>query len=460
MPDFLFTDTAEEAYQKTVSRNVAGSKLSARLWNITNENQRNVSQVIEENVRIGRSVTSAGKEILKINDVSNVKLPKYVQELRDAGIKARALSDNSILEKTVRKYQSYINNLTRAGAPEYQHLGIRGASRMLVKRLKSANDEVFDSAVDKWVGRKASYQARVLARNETNEAHWTAQIDQVQDKPYVIGMKWNYGAHPRADICNEIKNANVGLGPGIYPKDQVPARPHPNCLLPGQTVLMDNGIEKPIENVKIGDFVIGSSGKPCLVLNIYKNEFRGRIFCLHFSNNHELRLTGNHPLMGPLYNWVDAGNCETGDEVIGCDTQGLIDRTIINNVEVIDYEGPVFNLSVANDQSYFAERILVHNCNCFLTQEIDQDYFRNNKPSQELLRQVYEDPRFEEFHSWASGWLKKYGVPTAIPVLSLSTLNAMSAAEMRAIAADMGIENADLYSKDELIEIIRSVQGK
>jgi hypothetical protein len=291
MPEttFTFTDVATEAERQTVMRNVAGVRLSQRLWNLSNENQKNINRVVQDSVRIGRDLVSTGKELVNIDPgMVKVRIPKYVNELADASRQARALSDNSILQQTVRKYESYINKLTRGLEPEdiqkrYAHLGIRGASRMLVRRLSSQNEEVYASAVDKWVKRKASYQARVVARNETNEAHWNAMQAEASDKPYLVGFKWNFGSHPRADVCNELHDQNLyGLGNGVYPVGSVPPRPHPNC-------------------------------------------------------------------------------------------------------------------------------------NCYLSQEMDKDYFATHTPSAELMQQVKDDPRFDEFHSWADSWLGKIGAAPLLP---------------------------------------------
>uniref|UniRef100_A0A6M3L3V4 Putative capsid assembly protein n=1 Tax=viral metagenome TaxID=1070528 RepID=A0A6M3L3V4_9ZZZZ len=297
MPEaqFEFTATADYAYQQTVNRNVAGSRLSDRLWKLNHQNIKDVNDVIAASIRNGRDLVSAAKELLNLRPsdfvggpdaLIHVKIPKYIRDLEDAARRARALSDSSILTQTIKKYRRYIDSLTRAGEPHYQHLGMRGASRMLVKRLQSQNQEVYEKAVEKWVKRKAAYHARLVMRNETNEAHWRALVAQAQDKPYVTAMKWNFGSHPEYDICDEIKSADLfGLGPGVYPKDQVPDRPHPAC-------------------------------------------------------------------------------------------------------------------------------------NCFLSQVMDDDYFKNYTPPQDVLERVRADPRFPEFKSWATGWLKKIGAGEVAPVIA------------------------------------------
>ncbi len=611
MTDFTFTDNANAAYQETVNRSVAGMSLSPRLWNLTNTNQANISRAVGIAVRTGTSVTAAGKDLLNLSQTArstdvggiiNVKVPKYIQELYDAAAQARAVSDSNALQRVIRQYQGRINSLLGSNDPEYQHIGMGSSTKMFVKRLQSANDDVFNGALDKWIDRKAKYFARQVARNETNEANWLATQKEAGDMPFVTGMKWNLGRHPEVDICDTYATQNRDdLGPGVYPKGSVPKRPHPNCLIPGQNILMENGKWKPIENIRVGDEIIGCSGRSRKVLATHKNEFTGDVFELNISNGNSITVTGNHPIYTANEGWVDAQNIQEGHKVfdpefmiigpyfnnspsifgkilkfysimrsflwacmpissvdfngqlpfwngninvefingekrdmgnikaikditksnlIGClfafllNAKGTADKALIkaikditksnliyrlftsahyfisnfslflplqivscgpyqlsgigliapskiifsesisdaltanahrlsqeidtftgqvspvslNNIEVSyyahdviipdvivksskkhHYEGSVFNLTVDKDQSYFAEGILVHNCNCFLTTVVDMEYFDKNKPSPDMLNQVASDPQYSEYKSWATGWLEKYG---------------------------------------------------
>ncbi len=97
-----------------------------------------------------------------------------------------------------------------------------------------------------------------------------------------------------------------------------------------------------------------------------------------------------------------------------------------------------------------AGRILI-NCNCWLSEVINNDYFKDYTPSPELLKQVQEDPRFPEFKAWATGWLSKMGME----VPTISRLSGMGIYDLRKIAREMGIEGADEMSKEELIKIIK-----
>lgn len=90
----------------------------------------------------------------------------------------------------------------------------------------------------------ASYAAKRLARTEINNAyHWVSR-DQMEKRPWIAGVEWNLsGSHPRPDICDDFAEA------GPYPKDEVPDKPHPQCLcfitpsLPSQDEFLDALLE-------------------------------------------------------------------------------------------------------------------------------------------------------------------------------------------------------------------------
>jgi hypothetical protein len=75
------------------------------------------------------------------------------------------------------------------------------------------------------------YAAMRLARTEINNAfHYAQRLDTAR-KPWVTGQRWFLsGSHPRPDECNSFAAHNEGMGIGIWPKDGVPNKPHPNCL--------------------------------------------------------------------------------------------------------------------------------------------------------------------------------------------------------------------------------------
>jgi hypothetical protein len=78
----------------------------------------------------------------------------------------------------------------------------------------------------------ATYAARRLARTEINAAYHAVIIAHNEDKPWVVGVQWSLsGSHPTVDICDRYaRNDHSGLGKGVFPRRQVPPKPHPQCL--------------------------------------------------------------------------------------------------------------------------------------------------------------------------------------------------------------------------------------
>lgn len=71
----------------------------------------------------------------------------------------------------------------------------------------------------------ATFAARRLARTEINNAYHAQSIEAQQGKPWVTGMRWNLSkSHNKTDICD------VFARQGVFPVDQVPAKPHPQDL--------------------------------------------------------------------------------------------------------------------------------------------------------------------------------------------------------------------------------------
>jgi hypothetical protein len=74
------------------------------------------------------------------------------------------------------------------------------------------------------------YASMRLARTEINNAAHAVAVDSQRDKPWTTGMKWRLsGSHPRVDICNSLASGGP-KGDGVYPKGEVPSKPHPQCF--------------------------------------------------------------------------------------------------------------------------------------------------------------------------------------------------------------------------------------
>lgn len=76
------------------------------------------------------------------------------------------------------------------------------------------------------------YAASRLGRTELNNAFHASQTQAAIDNPWVLSCQWhNSESHPEPDECDELADEDRhGLGPGMFPPEEVPAKPHPQCL--------------------------------------------------------------------------------------------------------------------------------------------------------------------------------------------------------------------------------------
>lgn len=107
-----------------------------------------------------------------------------------------------------------------------------------------------------------SYAAKRLGRTELNNAFHQSAIRLGEANPWVEGQQWNLsGSHPRKDECDTLASKTVSrnLGRGVYPADEVPRKPHPQCLcyLTPKTV----SEEEFFDRLMAGDYVDATEGR-------------------------------------------------------------------------------------------------------------------------------------------------------------------------------------------------------
>jgi hypothetical protein len=107
-----------------------------------------------------------------------------------------------------------------------------------------------------------SYAAKRLGRTELNNAFHTSAIRLGEENPWVQGQQWNLsGTHPKKDECDVLasKTFSRKLGRGVYPADQVPRKPHPQCkcYLTPKTV----SEEEFFDRLMAGDYQDATEGR-------------------------------------------------------------------------------------------------------------------------------------------------------------------------------------------------------
>jgi hypothetical protein len=140
---------------------------------------------------------------------------------------------------------------------------------------------------------------------------------------------------------------------------------HPlSCLLAGTKITLADGTTKAIEDINIGEKVLGvneedGSFVETEVVETYYHPGVEGFLVITTEDNRTLKITGNHPVRnGNRY--IEASSLKIGDTISILENKKLTSSkivSIIRNNSSVD----VYNLEVDKTHNYFAEGCLVHN---------------------------------------------------------------------------------------------------
>jgi hypothetical protein len=213
--------------------------------------------------RLGDAI-SAGREAAAaaaVEGMMNVDLLKTVLPARDLNLLRRSLERSAVQNLEVAESRVLLSKIPLAES---------------VYRNEALSSGKIDRIVDDALSRGASaaelardvrafvnpntrggvrYAAQRLGRTELNNAFHATQVRQAQQQPWVTAVKWELsGSHPVPDECNEYAEGVFYAGgkPGEWKPEDVPAKPHPNCLC--FTTPVDIGREAFVDGLLKGDF--------------------------------------------------------------------------------------------------------------------------------------------------------------------------------------------------------------
>ncbi|MCI9445676.1 MAG: hypothetical protein HFF69_13410, partial [Oscillospiraceae bacterium] len=113
------------------------------------------------------------------------------------------------------------------------------------------------------------------------------------------------------------------------------------CVAEGTRVLMGDGTQKEIQNVKIGDQILGAEGEqPGTIINVWRGK-ESKMYCITTEDGSRLFLTGSHYIL------TDAGMVMASHMHLGMQVRmgsGALQK--IRELYTIDEETNVYNLSV------------------------------------------------------------------------------------------------------------------
>ncbi|MEO3993902.1 MAG: translation initiation factor IF-2 [Desulfurococcaceae archaeon TW002] len=176
---------------------------------------------------------------------------------------------------------------------------------------------------------------------------------------------------------------------------------HGKCLHPSDKVLLANRrvveisslIKDSLPSLKVGDYEVFMKKIPVLSLNlkgyvdsvlaesVWRIRYRGSLFKIVLNDGRFVRVTPEHPFL-TYYGWVRADKIEKHDMIAvpdlvvttddflcsgSCLNKKVVLRSReilfkeVRSVEVEDYDGFLYDLSVPGTQSFIANGVVVHN---------------------------------------------------------------------------------------------------
>lgn len=213
---------------------------------ITNNLDKMVTSVLENNQSY---LSGLGyKEMINTRDMRNKAVTNILNGSIYPGkgynLSSSIWGDNKMKQKEVEK-------LIAQGIMEGKNIN------QIAKSLeKYVNPNVVNKVKVPGVRGKIDYNALRLARTTVQHAYQKAFVDSTYYNPFIDAYKWiTAGTANVCELCIERETEDqYGLGPGIFPKDQLPLD-HPNgqCTFDVVTTMSNDEMTEAIANWYLGE---------------------------------------------------------------------------------------------------------------------------------------------------------------------------------------------------------------
>ena len=189
--------------------------------NLSGDIHQSVLSVTEETTSLIAKVTTELVEDEDQEDIrfSFVTIPEEVMNdyAKRTDIEGLKFSPNIWAKRQMRNIEKQVMSAIMRGQ------SAETLSKDLVQYLKGGSVGI---------GHSILYKTLRLARTEINAAfHETRRLGAIST-PVVAGMRWRLSnRHPIWDICNLLAQQDLyHMGKGVHPPEQLPPKPHPNCI--------------------------------------------------------------------------------------------------------------------------------------------------------------------------------------------------------------------------------------
>ena len=115
------------------------------------------------------------------------------------------------------------------------------------------------------------------------------------------------------------------------------------CLEENTRILMADGSQKPVREIRIGDMVMCDLVEPKIVRNVWQGR-EEHMMCIELKNGSKIILTDNHPIK------TTAG-IKRANEINEDDEISIVygDKSKIASISCIEYNGRVYNLDISGN---------------------------------------------------------------------------------------------------------------
>jgi len=260
-PDLRSAFITERTAAAYAQRWPDGLTLSRRVWEWSRRTEAGVGEVLTAAVRTGQASGNLVMEMQRAIEaaagerftIETVRTEDWADRLRAAGrASVRTPGGMTRWVKAVEEARSAVDALQDGGTRrQAEH-----ALASIRKAVADGRQDLVDQHLHWWIYDRQLYALRRIARTEMATAHHQAVIAVGLEDPDVTGFRWRLSAsHPVADICDYYANLDLGMGAGVFPRDQVPkGKAHPHCmcsLTPTTRRMRKDGVRGSVD---FGDF--------------------------------------------------------------------------------------------------------------------------------------------------------------------------------------------------------------
>lgn len=200
--------------------------------------QRSALAAVEGESIIDQYLRRAGLDMPELRQSFRAQAQRGFKNVLAKGFNGIPLSRQ--VYKTEALANDWVNRLVRKA------LILQTDARTLARQARDFIDPNVKGGV--------SFAAFRLARTELNNAFHTVAIERF-DEPWATGVEWHLsGSHPpgppgKPEVCERYARVDHGLGIGVFRKDDVPRKPHPQCLcyITQQVVSEDEFLDKLLD---------------------------------------------------------------------------------------------------------------------------------------------------------------------------------------------------------------------